>query len=162
MEYKLKNIYHIDDKDGVNEINKNMEKTGVFLFYYSPMCGFCNMMMPEIEKMDKKLNDYKINKPLYKVNASHMHDVNTKDVVINGVPMLVIVGKNGYKEEIYSGQRTADEIIRFLAKHNIIEGKNKEKKRKTLRNRRKTLRNRRKTLRNRRKSYNKTRRKVKN
>ena len=154
MTYQLKNIKHIDDNRGVNEVNKNMKKNGVFLFYYSPMCGFCNMMMPEIEKLDKKLNNYKINKPLYKVNASHMDDLHTKNVVINGVPLLIIVDKNGYKEQTYNGNRTADDIIKFLLKHKVIETK------KGGGNKRKSLRKKRKTLRNRRKSYNKTRRKL--
>lgn len=151
---ELKNIKHIDDNSSVNEVNKNMKKNGLFLFYYSPMCGFCNMMMPEIEKLDKKLTDYKINKPLYKVNASHMHDLDTKDVIINGVPLLVIVDKNGYKEQTYNGNRTSSDLIKFLLKHKVIEPK------KGGGNKRKSLRKKRKTLRNRRKSYNKTRRKL--
>lgn len=153
MIHELKNIKHIDDNRSVNEVNKNMKKNGVFLFYYSPMCGFCNMMMPEIEKLDKKLSNYKINKPLYKVNASYMHDLHTKDVIINGVPLLVIVDKNGYKEQKYNGNRTASDFIKFLLKHKVIEPK------KGGGNKRKSLRKKRKTLRNRRKSYNKTRRK---
>ena len=154
MTYQLKNIKHIDDNRGVNEVNKNMKKNGVFLFYYSPMCGFCNNMMPEIEKLDKKLSNYKINKPLYKVNASYINDLHTKDVVVNGVPLLVIVDKNGNKEQLYTGNRTADDLKKFLLKHKVIEGK------KGGGNKRKSLRKKRKTLRNRRKSYNKTRRKL--
>lgn len=154
MTYQLKNIKHIDDIRGVNEVNKNMKKNGVFLFYYSPMCGFCNNMMPEIEKLDKNLSNYKINKPLYKVNASHINDLHTKDVIINGVPLLVIVNKNGYKEQTYNGNRTADDLKKFLLKHKVIETK------KGGGNKRKSFRKKRKTLRNRRKSYNKTRRKL--
>lgn len=154
MIHELKNIKHINDNRSVNEVNKNMKKNGVFLFYYSPMCGFCNMMMPEIEKLDKKLSNYKINKPLYKINVSYMDDLHTNDVIINGVPLLVIVDKNGFKEQTYSGNRTASDLIKFLLKHKVIEPK------KGGGNKRKSLRKKRKTLRNRRKSYNKTRRKL--
>jgi len=154
----MKNIKEIKNKTELKKANNSIKKDGGFLIFFSPQCGHCQMLEPELKKLDSKLDGHVIKKPIRKVPPDFMEDVHTSGVYIQGVPTMMVVNNKGEEVTTFDGSRTSDNILDFLKKNKVVEkksqkGGNSKKK--------KSLRKKRKTLRSKRHSFNKTRRKLK-
>jgi len=154
----MKNIKEIKNKTELKNTNNSIKKDGGFLIFFSPHCGHCQMLEPELKKLDSKLNSHVIKKPIRKVSPDFIEDVHTSGVYIQGVPTMMVVNNKGQEVSTFDGSRTSDNILEFLKKNKVVEKKGQKagnsKKRKSLHKKRKTLRSKRL-------SFNKTRRKLK-
>ena len=87
----MKNIIDIQSENQLTNVNNKLKIDGGLVIYYSPMCGYCNAMNPELEKLDEELNNYNIEKVISKVSPEYADKIHTKNIDIIGVPTLLVV-----------------------------------------------------------------------
>lgn len=175
----MKHIKDIKNTSELKETNDGIKKSGALLIFYSPHCGHCQRLEPELEKVDKMLKQHKINKPIRKVSPEFIDSVDTKDVEIRGVPTIMVVNKEGKNKKTFpiDKERNSANLLEFMKDTDVIEkaqkggrkhknrrtsknNNNMNKKNKTSKKKRKSLKQKRKTLRSKRRSFNTTRRKL--
>ena len=112
-EYKNTKVKELSNKDykidNKNAIIMNNNKSGLVIFY-NYWCGYCQMVKPEFIKLtkNKKYNLYAVHgeNPLNRKIFAHF--------LIQGVPQIRYVHKNGKIGDIYNGERNAQSMLQAL------------------------------------------------
>ena len=111
-EYKNTKIKELSEKDykiDKKVIIMNNKKTGLVVFY-NYWCGYCQMVKPEFIKLtkNKKYNFYAVHgeNPLNRKIFEHF--------LIQGVPQIRYIYKNGKIGDIYNGERNAQSMLQAL------------------------------------------------
>lgn len=115
-------------------LNSNICFVGIF----SKNCIHCKMIQPEWEKLKKQLKKKKCNGVLLEVDSNQLNYINYSSFNnnINGFPTIALY-KNGKIVKEYDGNRTSNNMYKFLQPYLIYN--------KTIRNK-KTTKNTRKLL----------------
>jgi len=120
---KVKELSNKDYKIDDNVIIMNNKKSGLVVFY-NYWCGYCQMVKPEFIKMtkNKKYNFYAVHgeNPLNRKIFGHF--------LIQGVPQIRYVHKNGKIGDIYNGERNAQGMLQALNGKQQTGGGEKRKK----------------------------------
>lgn len=112
-EYKNTKVKELSNKDykidNKNAIIMNNNKSGLVIFY-NYWCGYCQMVKPEFIKLTKnnKYNLYAVHgeNPLNRKIFAHF--------LIQGVPQIRYIHKNGKIGDIYNGERNAQSMLQAL------------------------------------------------
>tara|TARA_B110001454_G_C12721664_1_gene434968 strand:+ start:629 stop:1663 length:1035 start_codon:yes stop_codon:yes gene_type:complete len=106
---KVTELSSIDYKIDNKVIIMNNKKAGLVVFY-NYWCGYCQMVKPEFIKLtkNKKYNFYAVHgeNPLNKKIFQHF--------LIQGVPQIRYVHKNGKIGDIFNGERNAQGMLQAL------------------------------------------------
>lgn len=85
---------------------KDLKEFGrnVILYFYSPSCGACRRMEPEVEALSKKAK-------VKKIDVSNVEGLNlARKLGILGTPTTVVV-KNGKVAKVFMGIQKAEKIL---------------------------------------------------
>lgn len=94
-----------------NEIKEKIEKNETFLLdYYADWCFPCKSLMPNIESVEKEINENNIS--VYKYNVESDMDF-SKLMGIRGVPTLQFY-QNGKMIKTTSGLLTPNQVKEFV------------------------------------------------
>jgi len=92
---------------------KNNKKPGLVIFYYY-WCGFCNLIAPELLKLAEKKD---IN--IYAIHGDNEYNQDAfRFLQIQGVPHLRFVLSNGNISSVFTGNRTSNDIYKFIKNEN--------------------------------------------
>jgi|TARA_B100001971_G_scaffold125444_1_gene115511 thiol-disulfide isomerase/thioredoxin len=110
--------YQIDNK----VIIMNNKKPGLVVFYHY-WCGYCQMVKPEFIKLTKN-KEYNF----YAVHGSNpLNEKIFQHFLIQGVPQIRYVHKNGKIGDIYNGERNAQGMLQALSGKQQTGGRKKRK-----------------------------------
>ena len=116
-----------------------LEKKNCLIGVFSKSCIHCNDMKPQWQILKKKLKKITCNGVLLEIDASLLDyiDFSTLKNSIDGLPAIMIF-KNGKKVKDYVGNRTSNDMFKFLKQYLVINNKKtKNKNRNRNRNRNK-------------------------
>jgi thiol-disulfide isomerase/thioredoxin len=126
-------ILHVSNKDDISNLKKVLNKPMAILVYMEG-CGPCNATRPEWAKIktdkikNKNINIIDLNKDLLD------DELQTHIGSIDGFPTIKII--DGSNKQDYSGNRTVNDLIDWINKHNKTKGgKKRRTKRRTKRTR---------------------------
>lgn len=83
----------------------------IFVLFYAPWCGFCEMMMDSYSELAKRMKEHNI--PVSKIDATVNKAISRKHIT-TGVPTLKFFIE-GHPVD-YSGERTVDDMFEFIMK----------------------------------------------
>ena len=143
------------DEPSCDKFNALIMQKPTVVQFFSPGCGYCHQLKPEWDSLTDMLREkYQGDMMLARVRNDMIKNVEC-DKDIEGFPTIFVL-KKGKKRGEFSGDRNAQELLKFIEKHIGIQKKGQKgggrSRRRRRRQRRKTKRKRRRTRRRRRKS----------
>lgn len=145
------NFLDVIDNQSCNKFNALIMEQPTVVQFFSPGCGYCDQLKPEWNSLHEILKEqYKGDMLLARVHADMIKNVKC-DKDIEGFPTIFVL-KKGKKRGEFSGDRNANELLKFIEKHIDIQKKGQKggvRSRRRSRRRRKTKRKRRRTRRRR-------------
>lgn len=97
----------------VSTLPEARKKEPVIVFFFAPLCGWCEKMKPDWKKFTK-------NSPIKfsEVSASDMHNYNPSpdEESVRGYPTVRLYNKGKLVKE-YDGDRSHKDILKFVNKH---------------------------------------------
>ena len=111
---KITNI-SITSKGLAEEYTNLNKENHMFLFIHSNGCGHCNNMKPEWEKLKNKteLSKYKVIIVDVESESANLLP-GTHGVINGGYPTLKLIKIGGKNQELYEGERTAEDMTKFI------------------------------------------------
>ena len=97
----------------ISDINSNDE---LFILVYMDGCGPCNRMKPSWYNLESQLKEQYQNRndiAIIDVERTHLPKINELQDV-EGFPTIKYMNKKKGKNELYDGQRTTDELIKWI------------------------------------------------
>lgn len=88
---------------------EGFESQVVVRYYFSPNCGWCDKFNPEWSAFETQLAEDQKIKPATKIIKAEKIN-NDVAAVVQGVPTIHIIGKDGKLQE-YVGPRTASDLM---------------------------------------------------
>ena len=143
------NFLDVIDNQSCNKFNALIMEQPTVVQFFSPGCGYCDQLKPEWNSLHEILKgQYKGDMLLARVHADMIKNVKC-DKDIEGFPTIFVL-KKGKKRGEFSGDRNANELLKFIEKHIDIQKKGQKGQKGGVRSRRRSRR-RRKTKCNKRK-----------
>jgi thiol-disulfide isomerase/thioredoxin len=93
-------------EDGNNKITS-------FIWFYADWCGFCTRLIPAMEEVGRGLKDYRNKVNLYLVDADNKPAI-MSTFNVRGFPTLNVYHGQPGVPTVYSGDRSASDMINFL------------------------------------------------
>ena len=110
--------------ENVDEYDENTLKNGVqecFLQVHSPNCGFCQQLKPEWEKLKEYAKKNGDDSVLIVSLDGSVKDKFNLPTEIHGYPTILYLNKDGtIKDEYKSGDRSFENLKKFLLSQNSI------------------------------------------
>jgi len=127
------------------QVIKNLlEKKICLIGVFSKSCIHCDNMKPQWQILKKKLKKINCNGVLLEIDASQINYIDSSSLKnsIDGLPAIMIF-KKGKKVKDYDGNRTSNDMYKFIKPYLVINNKKTKNKNRTRnRNRnKKTVRN---------------------
>jgi thiol-disulfide isomerase/thioredoxin len=123
--YKFKILKELTKKSEIMNFNKRAKngKNNAFVIYFAHWCPHCQMLTPELIKLDKFLhkNRDKLSGPVARVSDEHVGELEVFNQP-NGFPTIVILDGNGEKKKDYTGSRTMEGFLTFLKNNGVYGG----------------------------------------
>jgi len=123
--YKFKVLKELTKKSDIMRFNKIAKngKNNTFVIYFAHWCPHCQMLTPELIKLDKYLykNRDKLTGPVVRVSDEHVRELEVFNKP-NGFPTIVILDGKGEKKKDFHGSRTMEGFLTFLKNNGIYGG----------------------------------------
>ena len=106
-----------------------LKKETCFIGIFSKYCGHCENMKPEWELLKKKLRKKTYNCVLLEIDSNEVNSINYTQLnnSIIGYPCIILFNK-GKKIKEYEGNRTSNDMLKFLNKYLMMIKNNKKTK----------------------------------
>ena len=121
----MKIIEIINSNFDKNYIKQILLKKTCFIGVFSKLCIHCQNMQPEWKKLKKKLRSLKCNGILLEIDANQLNyiDYSSLSDTLQGFP-AILVFKNGKKSKDYEGERTSEQMFKFVKPYLVVGEKN--------------------------------------
>jgi len=123
--YKFKILKELTKKSDIMNFNKRAKngKNNAFVIYFAHWCPHCQMLTPELIKLDKYLykNRNKLTGPVARVSDEHVGELEVFNQP-NGFPTIVILDGKGEKKKDFDGSRTMEGFLTFLKNNGVYGG----------------------------------------
>lgn len=123
--YKFKILKELTKKSDIIKFNKRAKngRNNAFVIYFAHWCPHCQMLTPELIKLDKFLykNRTKLSGPVARVSDEHVRELEVFNQP-NGFPTIVILDGNGEKKKDFNGSRTMEGFLTFLKNNGVYGG----------------------------------------
>jgi thiol-disulfide isomerase/thioredoxin len=123
--YKFKILKELTKKSDILKFNKRAKngKNNAFVIYFAHWCPHCQMLTPELIKLDKYLykNRNKLTGPVARVSDEHVGELEVFNQP-NGFPTIVILDGKGEKKKDFDGSRTMEGFLTFLKNNGVYGG----------------------------------------
>ena len=108
-----------------NYIKQILLKKTCFIGIFSKSCIHCQNMQPEWKKLKEKLGSLKCNGILLEIDAEQLNyiDYSSLSDTLQGFP-AILVFKNGKKSKDYEGERTSEQMFKFVKPYLVMGEKN--------------------------------------
>ena len=132
-------IIDVIDEKSSTQYNKLVKNKPTLVQYFSPHCHYCKQLESQWDTFIKRMKaNYDGNIMIARVR-NDMMDNCEGDKDIKGFPTIFILEK-GKKTKEYEGDRSADDILKFVKENFKIQAKKQKGGRRKKRRRRKTIR----------------------
>ena len=126
------------DKQYIKNI---LSKKTCLIGVFSKLCIHCQNMKPQWEILKKKLKKFKSNAVLLEIDSEQLKYINFNSLTnsINGLPSILLY-KNGKQIKEYKGNRSSNDMFKFLKPYLLKANKTQKKnnKRSNLRSHKKS------------------------
>ena len=114
-----------------NYIKQILLKKTCFIGVFSKLCIHCQNMQPEWKKLKKKLRSLKCNGILLEIDANQLNyiDYSSLTNTLQGFPSILVF-KNGKKQKDYEGERTSEQMFKFVKPYLVVGEKNTQQTKK--------------------------------
>jgi thioredoxin-like negative regulator of GroEL len=104
------------DKHNTKEFAKYMSDSGAFIFVYHPQCGHCIAMKPAWKKLKNTARTLPHEYQLISIHADALPHIK-KQFTADGFPTLLSLHRHGRPHREYKGDRSYEDLLRFLKRH---------------------------------------------
>ena len=114
-----------------NYIKQILLKKTCFIGVFSKLCIHCQDMQSEWKKLKAKLRSLKCNGILLEIDANQLNyiDYSSLTNTLQGFPSILVF-KNGKKQKDYEGERTSEQMFKFVKPYLVVGEKNTQQTKK--------------------------------
>ena len=102
----------------VEQFSKVINEAPSFVKFYHPNCGHCIAMADAWTQLENTSRNIPENYNIISVHADAIPKIQEKlKFKIEGYPTILTLKKGGYKHKDYKGDRSYEDLLKFLNKH---------------------------------------------